>query len=390
MHDSFPDISGTTTWWLIPDRFFDGQQWIAGKAIYIKDQRIAAIEAEMCIPKDDPRIRTECLVSPGYVDLQVNGGGGALFNNDPMPDTLALIGDVLWRRGTTSWLPTLISDSADKLDLAIDAVISMLGSHGVVGIHVEGPHINIERKGTHSSRFIRPFDERTALSLQRLRSANVPTLFTAAPEYLPDGTIEQLHGIGVVVSAGHTAAKAADIQSALQSGLACFTHLHNAMTPMTSREPGVVGAALDSDAWCGMIVDGHHVSDVMCRLSIRSRNRPDRTFVVSDSMATVGGPDEFMLFGELIRLRDGKLVNSAGSLAGAHIDMATSVQRLTDAIGVKLDQALSMATSIPAGAINLMSEIGCLKIGAKADFLLLDKELSVKAAFRGGRQSEAP
>lgn len=372
-------------WWLSPARLFDGERWRSRHAVRIAAGTVTTVAPAASIGADEPVLRTGLLACPGFVDLQVNGGGGQLFNNAPTTATLARIGDAHGRLGTTSWLPTFITDTADKLDRAVDAVIAAIGRHGIVGMHVEGPHINAQRRGTHAAALIRPFDERTLASLRRLRDAGIPTMLTVAPELLPEGLIARLRAMGVTVSAGHTAATGAEIEAALGQGLSCFTHLHNAMTPLTSRDPGVVGAALDSDAWCGIIADGHHVSDTTLRLSLRARKRPGRTFLVSDAMATVGGPDAFVLYGETIRVVDGRLVNAAGSLAGAHIDMARSVAYLVNEVGLAADEALAMATSIPADAMNLAGGTGHLAAGGKADLLLLERDWSVAGVMRAGR-----
>jgi N-acetylglucosamine-6-phosphate deacetylase len=372
-------------WWLLPDRLFDGTRWRNGRALHIEAGRITAIIPQGAIPSAQTVVRTPLLACPGFVDLQVNGGGGVMFNNDPSPEALAIIGEAHRRLGTTAWLPTFITDTADRLDMAVDAVIATMGRHGVAGMHIEGPHINVARKGTHSAELIRPFDARTMASARRLREAGVPTMLTLAPECVPDGVIGELRSMGIVVSAGHTAATGCETEAALDAGVNCFTHLHNAMTPMTSRDPGVVGGALDSDAWCGMIVDGFHVSDATTRISLRARKRPDRTFIVSDAMATVGGPDSFVLYGETIRVDGGRLVNRSGSLAGAHVDMARSVARLVQAIGLPLERALAMATSIPADAMGLGHGIGRLEVGGKADLLLLEHDLSVARVLGDGQ-----
>lgn len=384
METSNPPDMLSLPWWLVPARLFDGSDWLPGRALRIENGLISDIVPQAMVEEGERVVRSDRLACPGYVDLQVNGGGGSLFNNAPEPETLRTIGQAHRRFGTTSWLPTFITDSADGLDRAVDAVIDAMGRHGIVGMHIEGPHINPARKGTHAASFIRPFDERTLASLSRLRAAGVPTLLTVAPECLPPGTIAMLAAMGVVVSAGHTAANAAEIGAALAEGLRCFTHLHNAMTPMTGREPGVVGAALDSEAWCGLIVDGHHVSDVMCALSLRAKRRPERMFLVSDAMATVGGPDEFVLYGERIRVVEGRLVNAAGALAGAHTDMARSVARLAGPVGLGLAPALRMATSAPAEAMGLGGGTGRLVAGGKADLLLLDEALAVKVVIEAG------
>lgn len=365
----------TASWWLAPRRIFDGTAFREGVALRIENGRIAAI-GKAASP--EPVVTSEFIAAPGYIDLQVNGGGGALFNNAPSLETLATIGAAHRARGTTSWLATFITDAPDRLDQAIDAVIANAGANGVAGIHIEGPHLAPERRGTHAAQYLRPFDDRMQASVRRLRAANIPTMLTLAPERVEAGTIRKLTELGVVVSAGHTAANAAQIRAALDEGLRCFTHLHNAMTPMNSREPGVVGAALDSDAYCGLIADLHHVSATTLRVSLRARPLPDRMFLVSDAMSTVGGPDFFELYGKRIEVRDGRLVNAEGSLAGAHLDMATAVRNVVTKLGEPAETALAMATSIPATAMRLNGKIGAFVPGAKADIVLLDDALNVR------------
>jgi N-acetylglucosamine-6-phosphate deacetylase len=195
-----------------------------------------------------------------------------------------------------------------------------------------------------------------------------------APEEQPAGNIARLCRIGVTVSLGHTAADAAQIASALAEGATCFTHLFNGMTPMHSREPGVVGAALDSTAWCGLIADGHHVADTVLRIAVRAHAAPDRMVLVSDAMATLYGPSEFDLYGETIRVHDGRLVNRAGSLAGAHLDLAQAVHRLIVRVGIDPEKALRMATRNPAQLMGLDAVIGGLRPGMPARMVLLDHE----------------
>jgi N-acetylglucosamine-6-phosphate deacetylase len=365
----------TASWWLAPRRLFDGSAFREGVALRIDNGKIAAVGP---VTGDAPVVESALIAAPGYVDLQVNGGGGALFNNAPTRETLATIGAAHRARGTTSWLATFITDAPDRLDLAIDAVIANAGANGVAGLHIEGPHLAPERRGTHAAAFIRPFDDRTLASVRRLRAANIPTMLTLAPERVEAGTIRKLTDLGVVVSAGHTAANAAQIRAALDEGLRCFTHLHNAMTPMNSREPGVVGAALDSDAYCGIIADLHHVSATTLRVTLRARPKPGLMFLVSDAMSTVGGPDFFELYGQRIEVRGGRLVNAEGSLAGAHLDIATALRNVVAKLGEPAETALAMATSIPAAAMRLDGRIGAFVPGAKADIVLLDDALNLR------------
>ena len=321
----------------------------SGMAVETDGTRITALRP---LGADTPDARVH-LMMPACTDLQVNGGGGVMLNTDPTPDGMRAIRDAHARLGTGAILPTVITDTPEVLDAAAAAAIACRGEPGLMGLHIEGPHLNPARHGTHDAALFRPLDGRTMDLLARLRGAGVPVLLTLAPEVNDPALIAQAAGTGVVVSTGHSAATAAQARDALAQGVTMFTHLYNAMPPMLSRDPGIVGAAILSDAWCGMIADGIHVNWDMLRIAIAARPRPDRCFLVSDAMATVGGPDHFSLYGAEIRVRDGALVNAAGALAGAHIDMVTSLANLHRHAGVALDLAVAMATDHPRAAMNL-------------------------------------
>jgi N-acetylglucosamine-6-phosphate deacetylase len=366
------DIDATEAWWLVPERLFDGETLDTGRAVRIVAGRIDDLHPVVEAGRDDlPVWRTNGLASPGFFDVQVNGGGGVMVNGTPTADGLRAIAAAHRPGGTTAILPTLITDAPEVMEKAVSAVIAAVGRDGIVGVHLEGPHISVARKGAHNPRFIRPIDDDTLSCVRRLRAANVPVLLTLAPECVPPGTIASLRAMGVVVSLGHTAADAATTWAAIAEGARAVTHLYNAMTPITSREPGVVGAALDSDLYCGFIADGHHVDDAVLRLAIRSRPMVGRMVLVSDAMSTWNGPDHFTLYGETIRLEGGKLVNSIGSLAGVHTDMATSLRRLVDVVGVPLEDALKMATANPSRLMGLEANVGFLRPGMPADIVLL-------------------
>lgn len=372
------------SWWLAPRRMFDGAAFHDDVALQIEDGHIATVGPAALAGSDGaPVWRSEHLLVPGYVDLQINGGGGTLFNTDPTPEGLAIIARAHRQSGTTSLLPTLITDAPEVLDRAVESMLAAIGQNGIVGIHIEGPHINLERKGAHKPAFIRPFDKRTLDAVAKLRQAGIPVLLTLAPECAPAGTITALVRMGAVVSLGHTASDAATVRRAIAEGARSVTHLFNAMTPMTSREPGVVGAAIDSAVYCGIIADGHHVDDAMFRLACRARPMAGRMVLVSDAMPTWAGPDSFDLYGETIRLKDGRLVNTIGSLAGVHIDMAKSVARIVRDIGLPLDQALRMATSTPAELMGL-DGIGVLRPGVALNAVLLDQALGPAVVLAQG------
>lgn len=292
------------------------------------------------------------LLIPGLTDLQVNGGGGTMLNGDPTPDGLARIVTAHRGLGTAEIMATVITDAPEVMEAAADAVLAAIDRPGLLGLHIEGPHIAHERRGTHAPEHIRPLDERTATLVERLRAAGVPVMLTLAPERSDPPLMARIAASGAVLSAGHSAATAEEARAGLESGITCFTHLYNAMPPMTSRSPGILGTAILSDAFAGIIADGIHVSWDMIRLALAARPE-GRTFIVSDAMATVGGPDAFTLYGQTIRVEDGALVNAEGSLAGAHIDMLTSLGNLHRHVGVPLSRAVAMATDIPRAAMGL-------------------------------------
>lgn len=291
------------------------------------------------------------LVTPSFTDLQVNGGGGVLFNTDTTEDGLDAIANAHHDLGTGALLPTVITDTHEKMEAAARAIRKKRGDKRILGLHLEGPHISKARRGTHDPRFIRPLDTRTVGLVEALRAENIPVMITLAPEMAPPDLLARLVASGAVVSIGHSAATAEQTRAALASGANCFTHLYNAMPPMTSREPGLLGVALNADCPAGIIADGIHVDWDMLRLAIRAR--PGPTFAVSDAMPTVGGPDHFTLYGKTIVLQGRKLVNAEGSLAGAHIDMAQSLANLVNQAGLPLPLACAMVTDRPRAVLGL-------------------------------------
>lgn len=303
------------------------------------------------VPPASGHRRITGTVSPGLVDLQVNGGGGVLLNTSPTPAGIAAILAAHRRFGTTRLLPTVITDAPEVIEAAADAVGRAWGLAGLLGLHIEGPHISPARRGTHDARFIRPLDDHTMALVERLRRRGIPVMLTVAPEMAQPSQIERLARTGAIVSLGHSDATAAEAGAALAAGARNVTHLFNAMSQMTGREPGLAGAAILSDADMGMICDGIHVSDAMLRLALTVHGT-GRSHIVSDAMPTVGGPDEFQLYGKTIRVSAGRLVNDEGNLAGAHTTMAEGVARLCSAIGLSFEDALRMAITNPARLIG--------------------------------------
>lgn len=327
------------------------------------------------------------LLAPGFVDCQVNGGGGVLLNDDPTPQTIATIAQAHRKFGTTSFLPTLISDTREKMRAAIDAVETAIaqGQASILGIHLEGPFLNPARKGVHSAaHIIEPRMDDIAL-LSSLQAG--VTLVTLAPEKAPPGFIGALKQRGVIIAAGHTDASAGQIEASLKEGVSGFTHLYNAMSQMSSRAPGAVGAALADDAsYAGIIADGQHVSLDALRVAFKAKTAK-KLFLVSDAMAPLGADlKTFQLFDEIIHVEAGRLTTASGTLAGAQLDMASAMRFMVQHVGVKIEEALMMATSTPASFLGLKNKVGHIAQDCRADFVALDATLQVADVWLAGEK----
>ena len=325
------------------------------------------------------------LLLPGFIDVQVNGGGGLLFNAAPTVDTLRGIAAAHRRFGTTGMLPTLITDTAQVMHAALDAVDAAIaeGVPGILGIHLEGPFLAPARKGIHDVNLFRLPDASDIADVARKHRGVV--MMTLAPERVPLETIRELSAAGVIVVAGHTAADYATTRAALDAGVSGFTHLYNAMTPLGSRDPGVVGAALDDPhSWCGLIVDLHHVHPASLRVAIAAKAR-GKSVLVTDAMPPVGADDPtYVLNGQTIVARDGICQSADGVLAGSALDMATGVRHLVNAVGLPLAEASRMASAYPAAWLGLERELGRIVAGQRADFAVLDDALVVQETWIGG------
>jgi len=322
---------------------------------------------------------------PGFIDCQVNGGGGALFNDDPSVATIRTIGAAHRRFGTTAFLPTLISEDFTVIARAIKAVREAISSGvpGVAGVHIEGPFINEARRGVHDSAKIRDLDARDIALLSSLDTGR--TLVTLAPEMTTPATLRHLAREGVVLSAGHTDGTFEEVSAALKNGVRGVTHLFNAMSPLHHREPGAAGAALaDPDCWCGLIVDGQHVHPAVLKIALAAK-RADRFMLVTDAMPSVGSDrDSFMLHGRRVHVKDGICVDEAGTLAGSSIDMATSVRNCVQMLGLPLERAARMASTYPAQFLGLDGDMGRIAAGQRANLVALDAKLQVRTTWIDG------
>jgi len=366
-------------------RIFDGERMHDGNALVIEAGLIAAVCRESEVPATIERRRITGLLAPGFVDVQVNGGGGVLFNATPTVDAIRTIGAAHRRFGTTGFLPTFITDTREKMADAISAARAAIdgGVPGVLGIHLEGPFLNPARKGVHDAEFMRAIGEADIALMTSLGRGR--TLVTLAPEAVPAEAIGRLAAAGIVVAAGHTAASYDVIKTARRHGLTGFTHLFNAMPPLASRDPGPAGAALDDrDAWCGVIVDLHHVAPATLRIALATRGT-ERMMLVTDAMPSVGSDlVRFDLLGQTITRSNGKLTTADGTLAGSDLDMASAVRNTVQHLGAALEDALRMASLAPAAFLRLDDQRGRLKPGYRADLVLLDDALKVTETWIGG------
>ncbi|HEX6834176.1 MAG TPA: N-acetylglucosamine-6-phosphate deacetylase, partial [Rudaea sp.] len=324
-------------------------------------------------------------LAPGFIDCQVNGGGGVLFNDAPYVDTIRRIGAAHSRFGTTGFLPTLISDDRCVMRSAISAVEAAIAAKvpGVLGIHLEGPFLAPDRRGIHDAQKFQIPDQGDVDLVASLKPGK--TLLTLAPERVPDALLRELVRRGVIVAAGHTAADYAATRRALDAGVRGFTHLFNAMTALQTREPGAVGAALeDAASWCGLIVDGHHVHPATLRVALAAKPR-GKLFLVTDAMPPVGAAQtDFVLNGERIECRDGRCVNAQGTLAGSALDMAGAVRNTVEQMRLPLAEAVRMASTYPADFLGLSKTHGRITPGCAADFVVLGADANVRETWIGG------
>lgn len=322
-------------------------------------------------------IHTSGTLTAGFIDLQVNGGGGLLFNDAPTVETLKIILDAHRTFGTAGLLPTLITADEATTFKALNAVRAGIkqGLTGLLGIHLEGPVINPKRKGIHDDKLMRALDQKLFDEITSQDLGQV--IITIAPELVDNAQIHALKKAGVHVFAGHTAATSEDINQALLFGLKGFTHLFNAMTPMAGRDPGVVGIALnDQNSWCGIINDGHHVDPIMVKNAINAKIC-GKMVLVTDAMSTIGSNQtSFELDGRTIYRKDGRLTDATGTLAGADLDMITAVKNTCN-LGISFAESIRMASLYPAQCLGIDDQYGRILVGYKAQFNLIDSDFNL-------------
>jgi len=383
---------------IIGAQVFDGEKLLDNMAIVINDEQImAVVAADQLTDSVDITELNGGIIAPGFIDLQVNGGGGVMFNNHPTSAGLKRMIDGHRATGTTAMLPTLISDSAELHKRAIAAIHACSPERpGLLGVHIEGPFFSLERRGAHLAGYIRAPEAADIDWLCSLASPagqdNLNVMVTLAPERCQAGQIQRLSEAGIRVCAGHSNATSEQIDAALSEGLQGFTHLYNAMRPLQGREPGVVGAALnDPDSYCGIIVDGHHVHPTAIQLAYKSKPR-GKLYLVTDAMATVGSADKsFEIYGETVREENGRIVNAEGRLAGSAIGMIEAVKLAHQLAELPLIECLRMASLYPAQFIEQDHKLGRIRSDYRADLVHFNTNFVVQNTWvAGDRQAHQP
>ncbi|MAN77282.1 MAG: N-acetylglucosamine-6-phosphate deacetylase [Rhizobiales bacterium] len=371
-------------------RIFDGRTWHEGRVVLVQDGRVKALVH----PSDVPAGTTEIdlghgMLVPGFVDLQVNGAGGVLFNEDRSVEGLRRLCAANFQFGTTALLPTLVTDTRQVTRSALDAGIAAHAQKvpGFVGLHIEGPHLSVARKGAHNPAFIRPMDEADLQALAAARHAMPALLTTIAVETVGPDQIARLVQAGGTVSVGHSDTGIAGAVLAFEAGASMVTHLFNAMSQLGNREPGLVGAALANGVWAGLIADGIHVDPATIAIALRAKTGPGKIFLVTDAMSPMGTDmTGFTLNGREIIRADGALRLADGTLAGADLTMIDAISYMHKTIGVDLDEVLRMASLYPAQAIGLAETFGHLGSGATASMVHLSDGLDVEGVWVEGER----
>jgi len=373
---------------VVAGHVFDGARVHRNAAVVIDGVRITALVPRADLPRGiDARILPDnAWLAPGFIDVQVNGGGDVLLNDTPTAEAMSAIAAAHRPFGTTSLLPTLISDRPEKMQRALAAVeVAAQRDPAVLGIHLEGPFLSPDKPGVHDPKTLRTPTAQDRALLTASRQG--VTLVTLAPEQVPAGFVKELVAANVRVSLGHSNATYAQTRAAMGEGLSGFTHLFNAMRPLASRDPGPIAAALEApDVWFGLIADGVHVDPAVLRLALRSAGKP---MLVTDAMPPVGGKQKsFTLYGNEILVRDGRCARQDGTLAGAFLDMATAVRNAVRLLDLPLTRALQLASTHPAEFLGLGHVLGKLAPGARADLVAFDPgEIGVLETWVAGKSS---
>ncbi|MET3647465.1 N-acetylglucosamine-6-phosphate deacetylase [Phyllobacterium ifriqiyense] len=368
---------------------FDGENWHENAALVVEHGTVKSIEATSALTADIRRVEMNGgKLVPGFIDVQVNGGGGVLLNDGPSIDAIRTICDAHFAFGTTALLPTLITDTPETTAAAIAASKAAAQDKvaGFIGLHLEGPHLSVSHKGTHDPKLIRPMDDADLIAIIEAVQEIPVLLTTVAPETVPPEKIKAMVDAGVIVSLGHSGASYEMAIAAREAGASMVTHLFNAMSQLGHRSPGVVGATLQSgELSAGLIADGFHVDKASMSIALRAKQGPAKIFLVTDAMSTIGTDiTSFTLNGRTITRAGGRLTLEDGTLAGADLDMISAVRFVHQQLGLTLDESLRMASLYPAQSIRIDHTHGRLLPGYEANIVHLTENLDVDHVWIGG------
>ena len=368
-------------------KLFTGENFLENKALLIEDKYIAGIVGKANIPKNfEIQKLNGGILSPGFIDLQVNGGGGKLFNNSPDKESLNTIIEAHQYFGSTSIMPTVISDSLNILQKCTETISNEINNnHSLLGVHIEGPFFNAKYRGVHQKKYINTINASYLSLFEKLDE--FPVMITLAPECISIKQLKYLKSLGFKILAGHTDASYDQLEEAIKYGLDGFTHLFNAMGQISAREPSVVGSAFDFDETsASIIVDLHHVHPSLINLSFKQKPK-GKLFFVSDSMATINhGKPSFELYDEVVSESNGRIINSEGKLAGSSITQIDAIKNAYQKCNIPLESAIAMATLYPAKYLGVSHYIGQLKKGHRADLAHFDSSFKVRNVWLSGKK----
>ncbi|ARP38874.1 MULTISPECIES: N-acetylglucosamine-6-phosphate deacetylase [Vibrio] len=367
-------------------KIYTGSDVLTDHAVVIENELIKKVCPISELPEGiEVRDLNGANLSPGFIDLQLNGCGGVMLNDEITAETMQIMHEANLKSGCTSFLPTLITSSDEDMRAVITAAREYHNQYQnqSLGLHLEGPYLNVAKKGIHSVDHIRKSDSEMIELI--CENSDLVAKVTLAPELNDPEHIERLHKAGVVVSIGHTNATYAEARQSFESGITFATHLFNAMTPMVGREPGVVGAIYDTpEVYAGIIADGFHVDYANIRIAHKIKG--EKLVLVTDATAPAGADMEYFIFvGKKVYYRDGKCVDENGTLGGSALTMIEAVQNTVEHAGIALDEALRMATLYPAAAIGVESKLGRIKKGMVANLAVFDRDFNVKATVVNGQ-----
>ena len=372
---------------LIGAQLFSGKEFFDNRALLIDGENIIDIINEYDIPKNfEIQKLNGGILSPGFIDLQVNGGGGKLFNNSPDKESLNTIIEAHQHFGTTSIMPTVISDSLNVLKRCTTTISEEIENNkSLLGVHIEGPFFNVKYRGVHQKQYINTINSDYLNLFENLK--DFPVMLTLAPECISTKQLKHLKSLGFKILAGHTDASYDQLEEAIKYGLDGFTHLFNAMGQISAREPGVVGSALTFDnATASVIVDLHHVHPSLIQMAYKQKPQ-GKLFFVSDSMATIHhGEPSFELYDEIVSESKGRIINSEGKLAGSSITQIDAIKNAYQSCNIPLDEALAMASRYPAEYLGVANYLGSLKSGYRADLTHFDLDFQVQNVWVAGKQ----